>query len=244
MVSHIHYLNPDTATRDMNKLKNLLSTYGFSGPIWNTEASVPSTSFFSQLKTDQLNLEAKFHYRNACYELVRMYMENIANGVQRIFYYNLFDPWRFKEYSKPRDDINKINHGMWDENRMLKPIAAAHAAMVYALQGRKYSTRIDHKDFHVFIFEDNDGATAVQYAEFPSYQTEETISLKPTIRASLSDFKILDYMGNETIHDKTTGDIQLTISREPRYILLSGQGAGDVLKNIYTEAFLQHHNNE
>ncbi len=238
----IHYLDPNTATIDMSRLQGLLNEYGFSGPIWNTEESVPSTSFFDQARVRYMDSEARYHFRNACFELVRIYMENISNGVERVFYYQQMDPWRFQEYAKPRITGKKVSGGMWDEGRMLKPIGAAHAALVFALHDRRFVTRIDSDELRVFIFEGPDGATAVQYAEYSSYMAEGGISLKLPINENSSNYKMVDFMGNETEPKLLDGRLNLSIGREPRYLIKSGPDAGQALKKLYTNAFLEQTN--
>ncbi|MCB1828647.1 MAG: hypothetical protein KDI35_00390 [Gammaproteobacteria bacterium] len=235
----IHYLDPNTATTDMLHLRSLLNKYGFIGSIWNTEESVPSTSFFDQIRVGYKDPEARYHFRNACFELVRIYMENISNGVERVFYYQQMDPWRFQEYAKPRNTEIEIQGGMWDEGRTLKPIAAAHAALVFALQSRRYMTRIDSGELRVFIFEGPDGATAVQYAEFPSYKAEERIALQLPTSEKSSNYKIFDFMGNEVEPLFLKDHLNLAVGREPRYLIKSGPKAGKVLKELYANAFLK-----
>lgn len=235
----IHYLDPNSAMQDMTQLRSLLDRYGFHGPVWNTEASVPSTSFLDQIRDGHAEPDARYHYKNACYELVRMYMENISNGIERVFYYEQMDPWRFKSYPKPRRNSQvKISGSMWDEGRAPKPIAAAHAALVYALQGRKYRSRIEVDNYRIFIFEDSEGATAVQYMEQngAAGSTEGGLQLAPPTGMAPDDFVLIDFMGNEAQAPAMEANIDIPISREPSYLTMKGRGAGDVLEQMYAAA--------
>lgn len=234
----IHYLDPDNAEQDMIALRSLMKKYSVNVPVWNTEASVPSTSFLDQLRGEDIEQNAPYHFRNACFELVRMYMENISNGVERVFYYHQFDPWRFKEYNKPRAEGGGITTGMLDEGKMLKPIAAAHAALVFAIQGMRYRASLKFGDIRAYIFEGGGRATAVLYAECESYTEERTYRLFVPEGDVVNGFNIIDFMGNESILSPTSGkDIAITISREPRYLVYRGKEAGAYLETLLNKTF-------
>lgn len=232
----IHYLEPDYAREIMPKIRALLREYGVTGPVWNSEESVPSTSFLDQLRADYLDSDARYHYRNACHELVRTYMENLANGIDRIFYYDQADPWRFRAFDKPRTEgIRPVNNGMWDEGRMYKPIAAAHAALALVIDGKRYVSRLDRNAMRVFFFEGDDSATAVQYAEFPRHdqRTALALDLSEDLAGRLT---VVDFMGNEAPVEKTDGRLKLPLSREPVYLVCKGDGAWNALETIYRSA--------
>lgn len=230
----IHYLEPDCAGEQTDALRRLLDEHGVKGPIWNTEECVPSTSFLDQVRSDYLEPEARYHFRNACYELVRTYMENLANGVRRVFYYEQADPWRTQQFPKPRVlEHSPLGGGMWDEGQMLKPIAAAHAALALAIEGKTFMTRLTRGNLQVFIFEGPQSATAVQYALFASYARRESMRLQLSGGLTHADFTAMDFMGNEAA-PATDGDgILLPLSREPVYLTYRGRRAGDVLRQMY-----------
>ena len=236
-VFSIHYLAPETAVDQMAWLHGLLRQRDMDVPVWDTEASVLSSSFLDQNRAAWMEPEARYHFRNACFELVRMYMENISNGVQRVFYYHLADPWRFKEFPKPRV-LPKLEFaaGMWDEGRMLKPIGAAHAALAYAIDGRAFRARIDIGPLHAFIFEGKDGATAVQYASFRQFATSSTIRLTLPEGVKPENLVIMDFMGNESPAHVQGQELTCPLSREPLYLMYRGSGGGDLLKRMYTSA--------
>ncbi len=241
----IHYLEPDCASEQIAELRRLLDAAGMEGPIWNTEESVPSTSFLDQLRADCAEPEARYHFRNACYELVRTYMENLANDVRRVFYYEQADPWRMQAYPKPQvPDKSEIGGGMWEQGRTLRPIAAAHAALVQAIEGKRYMTRIDRGDLQVFIFEGASSATAVQYALFPSYARRDAMRLRLTGELTHADFSAMDFMGNEAAPATDGGCLLLPLAREPVYLMYRGRRAGDVLRQMYAGAAGQPQDSE
>ncbi|MCX7599023.1 MAG: hypothetical protein N2512_09185 [Armatimonadetes bacterium] len=239
-----HYLEPDYGPHVMPRLKELLRRHGVTGPLWNSEENVPSTSFFDQCRATHAEPEARYHFRNACFELVRCYMENIAAGAERIFYYELADPWRFRQYDKPRVFAESpINGSMWDEGQMLKPLAAAHAALALAIDGREYRGRLSHGPLQVFLFEGTYpgaefSAIAVQYAELPSFAEKRELRLSIPERASPADFTAMDFMGNE-YHPPVDGrQILLQASREPVYLFCHRHDGAAVLSTMYAEAQL------
>lgn len=235
-VFSIHYLEPDLAAEFMPWLRKILDEHGMTGPVWNTEAAVATTSFLDQLRTDRLEPEARYHYRNACFELVRMYMENLANGVERVFYYEQCDPWRCQQFAKPRVVQPSVGGSMWDEGQMLKPIAAAHAALALVIEGKTFRTRLSRGEVQAFIFEGPEAATAVQYATFKSFAQKDRLRLKLPAGSEPSDLTVVDFMGNESPAASLNGALILPLSREPVYVVCTGTRAGDVLRQMYAGA--------
>lgn len=230
----IHYLEPEMAAEQLGRLRALLKERGMEVPIWNTEASVPTSSFLDQNRLAAMEPEARYHFRNACYELVRMYMENIANGVQRVFHYEQADPWRFQEFAKPRVfPHSPLGVGMWDEGRMLKPIAAAHAAMALVIEGKTYKSRTSVGELRAFFFQGKDTAAAVQYAAFKKFDTCTTVRLGLPEGANNGDFAVVNFMGNESAPVTDRGHIILPLSREPVYLICRGPNGADVLQRMY-----------
>jgi hypothetical protein len=232
----IHYLVPDSAKADLAWLRATLKDKGrnIDVPIWNTEESVLTSSFLDQSRQGYREPEARYHFRNACCELVRTYMENIANGVQRVFYYELADPWRQGEFPKPRvpAEKNALGTGMWDDGRMPRPIAAAHAALAMAIEGKTFSSRITRPGRAAFIFQDKDSATAVLYVPFATFAQKTTLKLAIPPGAKASDFALIDFMGNQTPVDAKAQTIEITLSREPVYLTWATRGGGDVLRRL------------
>lgn len=237
-----HYLEPDYGPLMMPKLKELLRAHGVAGPLWNSEETVPSTSFFDQCRATHAEPEARYHFRNACYELVRCYMENIACGAERIFYYDQADPWRFRQYDKPRVFAESpINGSMWDEGQMLKPLAAAYAALALAIDGRQYQARLSKGPLRVFIFSgtypgDQELAVAVQYAELDSFTTKRQVFLPLPEGVSPADLTAMDFLGNEYRPPIAAETVVLQMSREPLYLFCHRGDGAKVLERMYAAA--------
>lgn len=225
----IHYLEPDTAKEDMAWLRARLAEVGFSGPIWNSEESVQSTSFLDQCRVDYAELDARYHYRNACYELVRKYMENIANGVSRVFYYDLADPWRFKSFDKPRvEQESQMTGSLWDEGQTFKPVGAAYPALALAIDGKPFVERIEKGPLQAFVFGDDKSATAVYYVLFPDYQLYQTSDY-----LVLPAGTIMDFMGNVTAQSDSQMLRSLPLSRAPVYLTFRGPRAAASLAHLF-----------
>lgn len=228
----IHYLNPDTAKTDMAWLHEQLASVGFKGPIWNSEESVLTSSFLDQARTDYAEPLARYHYRNACYELVRTYMENLSNGVSRIFYYELADPWRMKGGEKPSAPTpSRLGTSLWDEDWMPRPIAAAYAALALAIDGKPFVQRVDRAPLQAFIFGDAKSATAVHYAMYPSFEKWKSMTLKLPGQG-----EVMDYMGNEK--PVRWQNWLAPLSREPVYVTYTGPTAAATLVRAYEQADL------
>jgi hypothetical protein len=232
----IHYLEPDLAPTFMPELRRLLEGQGMNVPIWNSEECVFTTSFFDQLRQKHLEPEARHHFRNACFELVRTYMENIAGGVQRIFYYEQADPWRFREFPKPRLSEQARSATMWDEGRTLRPIGAAHAAMALAIEGRTYRARVTAGPLQAFLFDCADSAVAVHYADFSRFARRETVSLKLPEGTGAGDFTVIDFMGNEATPVVADGRLVLLLAREPVYLVCRSAQGRQRLQGMYEAA--------
>ena len=231
-VFSIHYLSPDTAKTDMAWLRARLAEVGFAGPIWNSEESVLSSSFLDQCRADYAEPEARYHYRSACCELVRTYMENLSNGISRVFYYELADPWRFKAPDKPEvAKESPLTTSLWDQGQSFKPLGAAYAALALAIDGKPFVERIERGPLRAFIFGDQISATAVQYASYPLYGQRTSMALK-----LLGQAKWMDYMGNE--RPVPLRDWMTTLSREPIYVTYTGPQAAATLARAYREAEL------
>jgi hypothetical protein len=231
----MHYLEPDIADARVPKLRKLLDVHGMTGPIINSEENVPSTSFLDQCRVGCEEPEARYHFRNACFEFVRRYMMNLSNGVQRVFYYDQADPWRFRTFPKPRPQFpnGPIGGTMWDEGQAFRPLAAAHAALALAIEGKTFRQRIERGDLQAFIFEGNGSATAVQYATFPSFTRREEVRLPLPAGAKPSDFTTIDVMGNESPANVEDGKLVLLLAREPVYLVCRASDPVRMLRACY-----------
>lgn len=220
----IHYLVPDTAAEDLAWLRTKLIERDINVPIWNTEESVISTSFLDQLRVGLREPEARYHCRNACSELVRTHMENIANGVRRVFYYELADPWRQGEGPKPRkpDGGGRLGTSLWDEGRMPRPMAASYSAMTTAIEGKRFvlAGGLVDGSGRAFIFAGKKASVAVILGRQRRFAERIVLRLDPPPGVDISDLALTDFMGNAR---RLAGDrIEIPVSREPVYLSFAG----------------------
>jgi hypothetical protein len=196
-------------------------------PIWVTEESVVTTSFLDQLRTSTAEPEARYHFRNACYELVRTYTESLANGVSHIFYYELADPWRFGVFAKPRQLPEELSSSMWDEGQMLHPIAAAHAALADQIADKTFFQQVDKSPLRASVFTGSNESVAVIYGDFGSFSASAMLELRPGSRGG--DLKAIDFMDNEVPIAAKADVMTLPLSREPVYLRCRGKDSDKAL---------------
>ena len=126
---------------------------------------------------------------------------------------------------------------MWDEGQMLKPTAAAHAALALAIDGKPFRGRITRGALQAFLFTGADGVcTAVQYAVYPSFARKTSLRLALPAGRDAADFATMDFMGNPMALRTEGGALVLPLSREPVYVTCKGQGAEGVLRGMYEAA--------
>ncbi|HIE09426.1 MAG TPA: hypothetical protein EYP65_06205 [Armatimonadetes bacterium] len=101
--------------------------HGGEKPLWNTKAAVYTTSFLDPLREGFSKPDAHYHFREAAYKLARMLVVNLANRVEKVFYYDLVwpGPEKFADWSKR----NPVNTRMVEEHGGLKPIGVAYATL-------------------------------------------------------------------------------------------------------------------
>lgn len=230
----VHYLATDEAGVHMERLRRLLQERNLAVPVWNTEASVWSASFLDQVRPDKLPSTARYTSLHACSELVRMYLANLSHGVERVFYYNQADPWRFQSFPKPRTTATGLlNPDMWDEGRMLKPMAAAHAALAGAIDGKRFMGEVRADLAHAFLFAGPDEAVVVQYASGRNRDEPRILRLPLPAGATARSFTAFDMMGNELPAAGAQGTLVLPFGPEPVYLVCRGANAADLLRAAY-----------
>jgi len=87
---------------------------------------------------------------------------------------------------------------------------------------------------HVFVFDGEDTATAVQYALFGTFSEKAQIELSLPEGVAAGALSVMDFMGNESaLPSPQDGKFLLPLSRESVYLICTGPSAGDTLKRIY-----------
>ncbi|HID07844.1 MAG TPA: hypothetical protein EYP10_11945, partial [Armatimonadetes bacterium] len=126
--------------RRLAKLRALMRKYGAEKPLWNTEASVHTTSFLDQYRIGYSEPDAHYHFREAAYKLVRMFVVNLANGVKKVFYYDVVWPRRarFAEFALRYP----VHTRMLEHHGGLKPIGVAYATVADVLESADYNCRV------------------------------------------------------------------------------------------------------
>jgi hypothetical protein len=199
--------------RKLDDLRRMMNEYGEEKALWNTEASVYTTSFLDYRREEFSESDAHYHFREAAYKLTRMYAVNLANRVEKIFYYDMVLP-RQDSFIEAIS-IDQVNTGMLEIYGGLKPIGVAYATTADILEGAKYNQRIDiTPDIHVYFFTNEEEIIAVYWGNYGNRWIESEI-----IIPSYSTWTLSDVMNNRKILHPINGILKLPLNRSPMFII-------------------------
>ncbi|MCM8829534.1 MAG: hypothetical protein NC824_00845 [Candidatus Omnitrophica bacterium] len=196
----------------VHKLRKMMIQYGGEEkPLWCTEHSINSTSFFSDLDFPELppiEKRTKPDYRTPANRLVKMYVTFLSEGVEKCFWYTLITPPPNRSY----DDYIALEY-----NGSMKPYGFAYSTLVYFLEGTKFKKSIEFQSplVHCYLFEKNGKSVGVMWIDFCGEK-----ELKIEIPVAHKDVSVYNIMGNpkkgviRTDRDKTI----FTLGEEPTYI--------------------------
>ncbi len=210
----------DRFRNGMNTLRALMRQYGTEKPLWNTEATVLSTSFLDPVRARFREADAHYHFREAAFKLVRMYVMNLAEGVQKIFYYDLLWPRRKGFIESFLND--PVNGRLLELHGGLKPAGAAYATTAHLLEGARFRQIVRMAPgVEAFLFVRGDEHIAVYWGNFQGVETPPA-SLFPQ---PVGEWVLCDVMNNRRPLERRDGRLHLPLSREPFFILASGLSA-------------------
>lgn len=204
----------------LKRLENLMREHGATKPLWNTEAAVFSTSFLDQYREGCAEPDAVYHFREAACALVRMYVQNVACGVQKVFYYDVLWPRRDGFIDGFLKD--PVATGMIELHGGLKPIGVAYATVADVLDGARFVETIDlSAEVHAYLFQRGSECTAVYWGNFGRQPVQKQLRLRSRGRWELCDVMNV----RQTL--PSAGEVNLPLSREPRFVVATGATAGD-----------------
>lgn len=204
----------------VGRLRNLLAKYGRPGVrIWDTEAGVPSTSFLDQHRAGVSEPDAKYHFRNAAAELVRMYVEHAAVGIEKLFYYNCIytrQPWP----ARPESPKDKIDNGLMDVGGVIKPTGVAYATCAALLEDAKFEQRVDTPaGLRAYLFARGDTTVGVVFGSFHSFAESRRVALALPDWAPANEPAFRDVMNAKLLPKALgQGQVEITISRLPWFV--------------------------
>lgn len=202
--------NPENLVKDLDKLKDLIRKYnnGELKPIWLTEIGYPTHAVAAGV-----NEKVQADY------LVRTFVVALANGVGKVFWYDLMN-----------DGVNATNlehnygiiYNAKDERgkHTPKPAYASMGAMARQLTGAEFAADESTDDgIRNYRFTKEQEDIRVVWAEG---------KVLPVAIHSVSPVRIVDIMGNEKTYYPRDGKIYYTLTDETIYVLGDiGQIASD-----------------
>jgi len=191
-------------TTRIKNLRTMLDEYSERGktqPIWLTEAGYTTT----------INKYGVSEHDQAKY-LPRMYLEALAAGAEKIFWYDLIDDG-VKDYADKGAThenhfglLRAIGNAMGGYTP--KPAFVAHGVMARAIDGLKYSENNSDENYYDYIFTDGEKTVHAMYS-----LTGATVELSTDKKV-----KITDLMGRETTLSPIGGKVTLELDDYVIYV--------------------------
>lgn len=195
---HIYASPPDYVAR-ARAHHAVRARYGIADrPNWLTEAGIPLRDQGGGLSPEDERRQAEF--------IPRSFVYSLASGVDKHFWFV------FPYYLE-----NGIDFGSLNPDLTPKPGYVALATITYALGRGNYLGRLDLGDdlCHAHLFDRGDGSHAlVLWSE--GKETEVTLPL------GVESVRRLNVVGTETALRTPDGRLTVTLTREPFYLLLTG----------------------
>jgi len=214
-VVSFHYANVrrdadlDRFAADLAWLREQMRNAGGEKPLWNTEEGVPTTSFLDAYRNGYAEPDAVYHFREAAYRLAKTIVANFANGVEKVFYYDLLRPSRepFIEDAKR----HPLRSNLVELGGSLKPVAVAYATLATWLDGTEFREAIRFgASGRAYAFARGDELIVVAW------------SAEPTAFSVEEPWRVVDLMGNV---EEASGELRF--DRAPRLYVVAADALGD-----------------
>ncbi|MCW8856267.1 MAG: carbohydrate binding domain-containing protein [Kangiella sp.] len=193
----------------IDEYRSLMMKYGGdTKPIWLSETGIlyPESNF-NNIKevSSQLTVPAT----DAAKILVRDYIYLLANGVSKWFYYHMNSSHR-------SDRRGGTGFFEWDDSP--RPLAIAYSTLASIMKDGEYIKRLNLGDnLSAYEFKDKDRIIYIVWMTDWTKDNEQTITLPNP--ASHPFISVYDIMGNKTSERHNANEINLSIGREPTYIV-------------------------
>lgn len=193
----------DRFAGDIAWLRDQMRLRGDEKPLWNTEEGIFTTSFLDTYRQGYTESGAVYHFREAAYRLVKTYVGNFANGVEKVFYYDLLRPSREPFLSEAKE--RPLGSNLVEIGGSLKPIAVAHATTATWLDETTFSESYRFGGSgRAYVFSRGEERVVVAW------------SGEPLALPLAGSWKVVDVMGNvaETTH-------RFHVDAAPRFYLFA-----------------------
>lgn len=222
----IHFSEIDYSATVLAEFIHDVRERGFIGEIWNTEARVYSQDYMDN-EEGRIVKNSRLYHSNAAIEIIKLHLENISYGIDKVFYYHQINPDRMKsgKYEAIADE-NPITTGMWGRNNNPRSMLSTYTSLIYILNGSKFKEKINKFNSSFYLFSKN-GYSAVAQLHSGDKKTCQTID-DTLVKAC--NAQLFDYQANKLnfLDDK----IAPLLNQAPWYLVCHGDNAGQKLKNI------------
>ncbi|MBI3920041.1 MAG: hypothetical protein HY318_01390 [Armatimonadetes bacterium] len=211
---------------EVSHLRALMRQHGGEKPLWNTEATAMSTSFLDQYRVGFDESDAHYHFREAAFKLVRMYVVDLAEGVRKVFYYDLLWPRRdafIEGFHK-----TPVSGGLLELHGGLKPTAVAYATTADLLEGAAFRQVVDLAPHaSAYVFTRGQEKVVVYWVNSGHRPTLKRMTLR-----ARGKWTLCDVMNNRTVMNPNKGLMRTPLSREPFFMLVSGISTSDIITSL------------
>ncbi len=194
---HNYFWTDEGIINDLRSIRALMSEFQQEKPIWITEIGWPTGKNWMS-EEDQAKM------------LVRVFTLSLAEGVERLFYYNSTDyqPWDSGGWDG--------RTGLFDQGDIPKAAAVAYNELIWQLGGMKYGGKLNvGKGVYGRYFARGDEQTAVIWT---TGSQRVTVSL-PT---NAPEVTVIDMLGRESFVKPEKGILSLSVTDRPQYVKLRG----------------------
>jgi hypothetical protein len=186
----------------MEDLRAAMREEGRELPIWNTEGGIvrPGTAYRTAIEPGS---SGRVSAKDGADYLVRAYVENLAAGVERYFYYSM----------QSSNLIHRNDYtSLLEYDRSPRPAMLAYGIMVSILAGADYVGRVEMPDDVIAHGFEKEGTQIVVL-----WRPEDTSRefLLPFTKGK--SFRIRDMMGNMMRLPRREGAFKVPIGRSPVY---------------------------
>ncbi len=222
--------SPHSPYGGVERLRGMLAEHGRRDVrIWDTEAGVPSTSFLDQYRAGVSEPDAKYHYRNAAGELVRMYVEHAAAGIEKLFYYNCIftkQPWP----ARPEAPRDAVSNALTDAGGMVKPTGVAYATCAALLEDARFREVLDlEPGGRAYVFGRGRRTVVVLLGGSLGFVEKRSVVLPRFGEGAGPGIELRDVMNHPVRPELLqAGDLELSVGRLPLFLMAEAAPEGVV----------------
>nr|WP_246362648.1 DNRLRE domain-containing protein [Paenibacillus alba] len=196
---YVYPKDPELLVKSIKDVNDLVRKYngGNTIPLWLSEIGWPTHNSLSGVSE-----------KKSADDLVRGYVLSLANGVEKIYWYDLMNDGVNK--SNNEDNFGLIRNKADELGAYTpKPAFTAYAVMIRQLSGASFNTDLSAAgSYYHYLFKKGSEDVRAAWAVQP----------RPVAIGTQTPIRIVDYMGNETVYTPVRGKVHLTLNSEPIYI--------------------------